>query len=130
VEFTSFPSSLVLTHGPRFFSRFLDTGEAFTPQRKTGDVNLCIGENEKMIIHVKLAYMLTTYYRAPLHENGSTLLNQTTGGSLPSGRNLMTHPWNVFNHSFLIQWPSDKVEAQIVPSSASLPAKVNLSSAG
>jgi hypothetical protein len=48
------------------------------------------------------------------------LFNQTTGDSLPSLLNLMTHPWNIYNYPFRIQWSPDTIEAQIAHASAAL----------
>jgi chromodomain-helicase-DNA-binding protein 7 len=85
----------------------------FLLRRKKGDVETSIGAKEETIIEVELTRIQKTFYRALLHENAPTLLQQITGGSLPSLLNLMMQLRKVCNHPFLIKGATQNIEAQI-----------------
>jgi SNF2 family DNA or RNA helicase len=57
--------------------------------RRKADVDTTIPAKEETIIGVELARIHKTYCRAFLHENAGILLQQITGGVLPSLLNLM-----------------------------------------
>ena len=85
----------------------------FLLRRKKNDVETSIAAKEETIIEVELTRIQKTYYRALLHENASTLLQQITGGSLPSLLNLMMQLRKVCNHPFLIKGARENIEEQI-----------------
>ncbi|OHT00807.1 SNF2 family N-terminal domain containing protein [Tritrichomonas foetus] len=85
----------------------------FLLRRKKNDVETSIAAKEETIIEVELTRIQKTYYRAFLHESASTLLQQITGGSLPSLLNLMMQLRKVCNHPFLIKGAREDIEEQI-----------------
>ncbi|KAK8835567.1 choline dehydrogenase 6 [Tritrichomonas musculus] len=82
-------------------------------RRKKNDVETSIAAKEETIIEVELTRIQKTYYRALLLDNQSTLLQQITGGSLPSLLNLMMQLRKVCNHPFLIKGAKENIENQI-----------------
>jgi len=85
----------------------------FLLRRKKSDVDTSIAEKEETIIEVELTRVQKTYYRAFLHENASTLLQQITASSLPSLQNLMMQLRKVCNHPFLIKGATEHIESQM-----------------
>ena len=82
-------------------------------RRKKNDVETSIAAKEETIIEVELTRIQKTYYRALLLDNTSTLLQQITGGSLPSLLNLMMQLRKVCNHPFLVKGAKENIEMQI-----------------
>ena len=82
-------------------------------RRRKADVDTSIAAKEETIIEVELTRIQKTYYKALLHENAGTLLQQITGGALPSLLNLMMQLRKVCNHPFLIKGAPAAIEEQV-----------------
>ncbi|KAH0790123.1 SNF2 family N-terminal domain containing protein [Histomonas meleagridis] len=89
-----------------------DLIKKFLLRRKKSDVDKTIAAKEETIIEVELTRTQKTYYRAFLHENASTLLQQITGGALPSLLNLMMQLRKVCNHPFLLKGAEEHIEEE------------------
>jgi SNF2 family DNA or RNA helicase len=79
-------------------------------RRKKSDVEKAILPKEETIVEVELTRTQKKLYRGFLHENAGTLLQQLTGGALPSLQNLMMQLRKVCNHPYLIKG----VEAEVL----------------
>lgn len=85
----------------------------FLLRRKKGEVETSIAAKEETIIMVELTRIQKTYYRALLHESSGMLLQQITGGSLPSLLNLMMQLRKVCNHPFLIKGAEQNIVKKV-----------------
>ena len=81
-------------------------------RRRKNDVEKDILPKEETIIEVELTRQQKTFYRAFLYENAATLLQQITGGALPSLMNLMMQLRKTCNHPYLIQGAEDSIVKQ------------------
>ncbi|OHT16762.1 SNF2 family N-terminal domain containing protein [Tritrichomonas foetus] len=89
-----------------------DVIKPYILRRKKSDVDTSIAEKEETIIEVELTRAQKTYYRALVSDNASTLLQQITGGALPSLLNLMMQLRKVCNHPFLLKGAEQQIEEQ------------------
>ena len=78
-------------------------------RRKKSDVEKSIAPKEETIVEVELTRVQKKFYRAFLHENAGTLLNQITGGALNSLQNLMMQLRKVCNHPYLIEGGEESI---------------------
>ncbi|OHT14974.1 SNF2 family N-terminal domain containing protein [Tritrichomonas foetus] len=95
-------------------------------RRKKNDVEKSLAPKEETIINVELTKIQKAFYRAFIHENASTLLQQITFGSLPSLQNLMMQLRKVCNHPFLINGAEEGIynEMKNEESNAKIPEEV------
>lgn len=82
-------------------------------RRKKIDVEKSLAPKEETIIEVELTRIQKTFYRAFIHQNAPTLLQQITVGSLPSLQNLMMQLRKVCNHPFLIKGAEEGIVNEI-----------------